>query len=87
MFSSIKTIHEKLLSGIWYHKFNIKSNFGGKQMKTNILEPYQVIREKIKDYGPFILYQVLGIRGKEKKKLYKICEWKTEDDIWQGKNG
>ena len=56
-------------------------------MKTNILEPYQVTRKKIKDYGPFILYQVLGIRGKEKKKLYKICEWKTEDDIWQGKNG
>lgn len=47
-------------------------------MKIDILEPYKLVKKKVKDYGTFILYQVCGIRGNEEKNLYKICEWKLE---------
>ncbi len=50
-------------------------------MKTktaDILEPYKLLKKKIKDYGTFSLYQMYGTRGGEEKALYKVCEWKLE---------
>lgn len=48
-------------------------------MKRNIvdiLEPYKLVKKKIRDYGTFILYQIYGIKEGEEKVLYKVCEWK-----------
>ena len=47
-------------------------------MKINILDPYKLIKKKVKDYGAFVLYQVWGIKENqtEMTPLYKVCEWK-----------
>ncbi len=47
-------------------------------MKISILEPYKLVKQRIKEYRTFTLYQIFGIKENETEMtpLYKVCEWK-----------